>query len=89
MSAVFLCVYSTSEFVCLSRGIVFFCFITGEAGAEVETGADRGSVGGQSGGGRGLAGNWVLTELLPHGPTPTGRVLHRRDVAATIAASPL
>ena len=65
---------------------------TGEAEAEVETGADRGSFGGQSGGGAGAvgpAGNWVLTELLPHGPAPTGHVPHHRGVAATIAASPL
>ena len=97
---------------------------TGEAEAEVETGADRGSFGGQSGcwweaegpvsrgeagggverggvggglggglggggGAVGPAGNWVLTELLPHGPAPTGHVPHHRGVAATIAASPL
>lgn len=60
----------------------------------------KGSVGGRSGlcGGpvwvgvgksQMPAGNWVLTELLPHGPTPTGRVLHHRVLAATIAASPL
>lgn len=38
---------------------------------------------------RGLARDWVLTELLPHGPTPTDHVPRHRAVAATIAASRL
>lgn len=60
---------------------------TGEAEADRERpGAGQGPSGGEGGG---LAGNWVLTELLPHGPTPTGRVLRRRAAAATIAASRL
>lgn len=41
------------------------------------------------GGAVGPADYWVLTERLPRGPRPTGRVPHRRGVAATTAASPL
>ena len=81
----YLSIYCISVFV-WSRWDYFF---TGEAGAEVDMGQIGALFGGRPGGGRGPAGNWVLTERLPHGPTPTGRVLHPRGVAATIAASHL
>lgn len=62
---------------------------TGQAEAKVEMGHMEALIGGAILGGRGPAGNWVLTELLPHGPTPTDHVLHHHGVAATIAALPL
>lgn len=61
---------------------------TGQAEAKEETGHMEALLGAILGG-RGPAGNWVLTELLPHGPTPTDHVLHHHGVAATIAALPL
>lgn len=71
--------------VCVEQRGPFFC-LTDEAGEEVETRAEHGSVGASLRGQR-QAGNWVLTEQLPHGPMPIGHVLHRHDVAATTAAS--
>lgn len=52
-------------------------------------GVERGAGPYLEGGALGPAGYWVLTERLPHGPRPTGRVPHRRGAAATTAASRL
>lgn len=76
-------VYTVS--LCLQGGDRFY----GSGWGKGRDGAHGGSVWGAILGGRGPAGNWVLTELLPHGPTPTDHVLHHHGVAATIAALPL
>lgn len=78
-------VYTVSLCLCGLEGTIS----TAEAEAEVETGADLAHLGPILGRAMGPAGNWVLTELLPHGPTPTDHVLDHRGVVATIAASHL
>lgn len=75
------------QFVC---GCVLFSLRKEEEeGPFLQVRLRQGSFGGAILRGQGLAGNWVLTELLPHGPTPTDHVSRHRVVAATIAASRL